>query len=106
MRTLEEKAALLRRIGARAGERQAVSYNEEAGGYEKHVETIRELLVQNQRVQMREEGKGRSLSGRRLRLGVRRLSLWCRLGWSRYPGCRLVGLGVRACRECLRLQPD
>ncbi len=54
MRTLEEKAALLRRIGARAGERQAVSYNEEAGGYEKHVETIRELLVQNQRVQMRE----------------------------------------------------
>ena len=54
MRTLEEKAALLRRIGARAGERQAVSYNDEAGGYEKHVETIRELLVQNQRVQMRE----------------------------------------------------
>jgi len=36
MRTLEEKAALLRRIGARAGERQAVSYNEEAGGYDKH----------------------------------------------------------------------
>jgi two-component system chemotaxis response regulator CheB len=57
MRTLEEKAGLLRRIGARAGERQAVSYNEEAGGYDKHAETIRELLVQNQRVQMREESK-------------------------------------------------
>jgi two-component system chemotaxis response regulator CheB len=57
MRTLEEKAGLLRRIGARAGERQAISYNEEAGGYDKHAETIRELLVQNQRVQMREESK-------------------------------------------------
>jgi len=55
MRTLEEKAALLRRIGARAGERQAVSYSEEAGSYDKHAETIRELLVQNQGVQMREE---------------------------------------------------
>jgi two-component system chemotaxis response regulator CheB len=60
MRTLEEKAALLRRIGTRAGERQAVSYNEEAGGYDKHAETIRELLVQNQRVQMREESKAGS----------------------------------------------
>ena len=60
MRTLEEKAALLRRIGARAGERQAVSYNEEAGGYDKHAETIRELLVQNQGVKMREESKAES----------------------------------------------
>jgi len=57
MRTLEEKAALLRRIGARAGERQAISYNEEAGGYDKHAETIRDLLVQNQGVQVREESK-------------------------------------------------
>ena len=60
MRTLEEKAALLRRIGARAGERQAVSYNEEAGGYDQHAETIRELLAQNQGVQMREKSKAES----------------------------------------------
>jgi two-component system chemotaxis response regulator CheB len=57
MRTLEEKAALLRRIGGRAGERQAIAYNEEASGYDKHVETIRELLVQNQGQQMEEESK-------------------------------------------------
>src|SRR6266853_298703 len=60
MWTLEEKAALLRRVGARAGDRQAVSYNEEAGGYDTHAETIRELLVQNQGVQMREERKAES----------------------------------------------
>ncbi len=32
-------------------------YNEEAGGYDKHAETIRDLLVQNQGVQVREESK-------------------------------------------------
>src|SRR6266478_1156274 len=52
-----EEGTLLRRIGARAGERQAISYNEEAGGYDKHAETIRDLLVQNQGVQVREESK-------------------------------------------------
>lgn len=60
MRTLEEKAALLMRIGARVGGRQARSYSEEAGGYEKHVETIRELLVQSQSMQMEEEAKAES----------------------------------------------
>jgi two-component system chemotaxis response regulator CheB len=57
MRTLEEKSALLRRIGARAGERQAASYNDEASGYDQHVEVIRRLLVENQGLQLKEEGK-------------------------------------------------
>jgi two-component system chemotaxis response regulator CheB len=60
MRVMEEKGALLRRIAARAGDRQAVGYNEEASGYDKHVETIRNLLVENQRLQAREEGQAQS----------------------------------------------
>jgi two-component system chemotaxis response regulator CheB len=55
MRVLEEKGALLRRIGARAGERQAIAYNDEARGYDRHVETIRQLLMENQKLQEREE---------------------------------------------------
>lgn len=60
MRVLEEKGALLRRIGARAGERQAAAYNDEAAGYDQHVETIRKLLVENQKLQVREESHAQS----------------------------------------------
>jgi two-component system chemotaxis response regulator CheB len=60
MRVLEEKGALLRRIGARAGERQAAAYNDEAAGYDQHVETIRKLLVENQKLQAREESHAQS----------------------------------------------
>jgi hypothetical protein len=48
---------LPRRIGRRSGERQGATCNEEAGGYDKHVKAIRQLLVENQNLQKKEEEK-------------------------------------------------
>lgn len=55
MRALQEKAALMRRIAGRSAEKQANEYEAEASGYEKHVETIRQMLVENQSLQDEEE---------------------------------------------------
>lgn len=55
MRALQEKAALMRRIADRAGEKQANEYEAEAGGYDNHVETVRQILVKNQGLQEQEE---------------------------------------------------
>lgn len=55
MRAMEEKASLLRRIGERSGLKLATEYKDEARGYDKHVETIREVLVTNQKLQDKEE---------------------------------------------------
>ena len=54
MRALEEKAALLRRMAPRSGEKLAKKYLEEAHGYDKHVETIRRILVENQGLEIKE----------------------------------------------------
>lgn len=51
LRTLEEKAALLRRLAMRSGEKIAASYKEQAGGYEAHAEALRQLLIGNQHLQ-------------------------------------------------------
>lgn len=48
MRVLEEKAALLRRMAPRSSQNLGKKYMEEADGYDKHVETIRAMLVENQ----------------------------------------------------------
>lgn len=55
MRALQEKAALMRRIAERVGEKQANDYEGEARGYDKHVETIRHLLVKSQNLQEEEQ---------------------------------------------------
>ena len=55
MRALQEKAALMRRVADRMGEKQANEYEAEASGYDKHVETIRQILVDNQSLQEQEE---------------------------------------------------
>jgi two-component system chemotaxis response regulator CheB len=48
LRVLEEKAALLRRMGQRSGGRTGERYHEEAYGYEEHAKTIRSVLVEMQ----------------------------------------------------------
>jgi len=55
MRALEEKAALLRRLASRSAERMAANYRQEAEAYDKHVESIRRILLANQAVVDREE---------------------------------------------------
>jgi two-component system, chemotaxis family, protein-glutamate methylesterase/glutaminase len=55
MRALEEKAGLLRRIASRSGEKLGQEYEKEASEYDKHVETMREMLMQNQKLQGEEE---------------------------------------------------
>ena len=55
MRALEEKGALLRRLAERAGDRLGQEYTQEAKGYDKHVQTIRQMLVANQGLQEEEE---------------------------------------------------
>lgn len=47
IRALDEKAALLRRLGSRIGRRIGNEYVEEAQAVDKHVETIRKMLMQN-----------------------------------------------------------
>jgi hypothetical protein len=63
MRALEEKAGLLRRIADRSGAKQAEEYEKEAGGYDKHVETMRHMLMANQRLQEEEEGERAQAEG-------------------------------------------
>lgn len=48
MRALEEKAALLRRMSHRTGQRLANRYNEEAESYDRYVLEIRKMLAENQ----------------------------------------------------------
>ena len=55
MRALEEKGALLRRLAERSGDRLGQEYTHEAKGYDKHVQTLRQVLVSNQRLQDEEE---------------------------------------------------
>ena len=55
MRSLEEKASLLRRIGAGSGEKRATQYQEEAAQFDRHVETIRQILIHNEGIEAREK---------------------------------------------------
>jgi two-component system chemotaxis response regulator CheB len=55
LRTLEEKAALLRRLAARSQSRMGVRYSDEASGFEKHAQTIRDLLAENQSLRRQEK---------------------------------------------------
>lgn len=55
MRTLEEKAALLRRMAHRTGRHMAAHYREEAAGFDVHAETIRKMLLENQALLKKEE---------------------------------------------------
>jgi two-component system, chemotaxis family, protein-glutamate methylesterase/glutaminase len=49
MRSLEEKAALLRRLANRSvGDKLAAAYEEEAAASDKHVESIRRMLIEKQ----------------------------------------------------------
>jgi two-component system chemotaxis response regulator CheB len=49
MRSLEEKAALLKRLANRSvGEKLAAAYEEEAAACDKHVESIRRMLIETQ----------------------------------------------------------
>jgi len=54
MRTLEEKASLLRRLAPRSAQRLATQYYEEAATFDKHIDTIRRILVENQGPEARE----------------------------------------------------
>jgi hypothetical protein len=47
---------LLRRRGARSGEKRAAEYQQEAGQFDRHVETIRQILIRNERIEAREKG--------------------------------------------------
>ena len=58
MRALEEKASLLRRISERSGKKLGAEYVQEASSFDKHVETIRGVLLRNQRMQDEEEAAG------------------------------------------------
>jgi two-component system, chemotaxis family, protein-glutamate methylesterase/glutaminase len=62
-RALEEKAGRLRRIADRSGAKQAEESEKEAGGYDKHVETMRHMLMANQRLQEEEEGERAQAEG-------------------------------------------
>lgn len=55
MRALEEKGALLRRLADRSGERLGREYTQEAKGYDKHVQTLRQVLISNEGLQDEEE---------------------------------------------------
>ena len=48
MRALEEKAALLRRMAPRSVKQLTHAYQEEAEACERHVESIRAILIENQ----------------------------------------------------------
>lgn len=48
MRSLEEKAALLRRMAPRSAPRLANAYKEDAEACDRHVESIRAILIENQ----------------------------------------------------------
>lgn len=51
MRVMEEKAALLRRMAPRSGANLAKKYLEEAEEYDKHVKSIRKMLIENQGIE-------------------------------------------------------
>ena len=55
MRVLEEKAALLRRLANRSGRLTMEHFREEAAGFDRHAETIREMLTENRALSQREE---------------------------------------------------
>lgn len=55
MRSLEEKASLLRRMGVRSGDKRAAEYQAEAGQFDRHVETIRQVLIRNESIERREK---------------------------------------------------
>jgi two-component system chemotaxis response regulator CheB len=61
MRTLEERASLLRRLANRSGERMSAHYLDEATGFDRHAETIRQMLTETRspyRTENEAEGKG------------------------------------------------
>lgn len=47
LRALEEKVGLLRRLGARDGAELRARFDDQASGYEKHAQTLREMLKQS-----------------------------------------------------------
>jgi two-component system chemotaxis response regulator CheB len=50
IRALEERAGLLRRMASRVTRSISEKYLEEASGYDKHVNTLRQILIENQGV--------------------------------------------------------
>jgi hypothetical protein len=52
MRSLDEKISVLRRMGARSGDKRAAEYQQEAGQFDRQVETIRQILIRNERIEM------------------------------------------------------
>jgi two-component system chemotaxis response regulator CheB len=57
MRALEEKASLLRKLSPRVGERVGNEYTRDAKFLDKHVETIRKMLIRNQEWEIEEHKK-------------------------------------------------
>jgi len=51
MRSLEEKASLLRRLSSRSVEKRSSQYNEEAALFDRHSETIRHILIRNEGIE-------------------------------------------------------
>jgi two-component system, chemotaxis family, protein-glutamate methylesterase/glutaminase len=58
MRAMEEKAAWLRRVAEWSGQKLGAKYEDEATGFDRHVEAIRKILAANQRLQEEEEAVG------------------------------------------------
>jgi len=50
MRTLEERAAILRRLADRTAGRMATQYEEDAKGFDHHASVIRKMLAENQQI--------------------------------------------------------
>jgi len=50
MRTLEERATILRRLADRTAGRMATQYEESASGFDQHAQTIRRILLENQQI--------------------------------------------------------
>jgi two-component system chemotaxis response regulator CheB len=61
LRTLEEKAALLRRMAAKTSPRIAASYNDQAKEYDAHAQTIRSLLIENQELEDQHKQKAQEI---------------------------------------------
>lgn len=55
MRSLEEKSSLLRRIASRSANPRKERYIQEADGYYKHVETIQKILMDAEKLEVREK---------------------------------------------------
>jgi two-component system, chemotaxis family, protein-glutamate methylesterase/glutaminase len=54
LRTLEEKAALLRRLAPRTSKQFADRYRDQALGYDQHAETVRRILIESQELERKQ----------------------------------------------------